>query len=269
MQDPAGPLVFIHVPRTGGTTVWQVFRSAWPGKVRRIGSGNERRTERQLNELLEHPTSPLALIGGHVRLSAVPAHVPKERMITFIRRPRERVISSWFSQIRTRKRNGIPVSEDRDALLEHAERTQFLALMLLTAIPRRKLAEWNEASDVGARARRLAAMIDGRFAFIGFLEHFDTSLCVLSAQMGWRSVPCYEEYNRGDNKSPLADETRAELDRLVRLEELVYQALLERRIRAWTRACRFLGLRVMIYRVRCRVRCWLKGARRAISARAS
>ena len=194
-------------------------------------------------------------------------------MITFIRRPRERVISSWFSWIRTRRRKGIPISENRDALLEHAERTQFRALMLLTAVPRSKLAEWNQASDVEEHANRLAAMIDERFAFIGFLEHFDASLCVLSAQLGWRSVPYYEDYNRGGNKSPLADETRAEVDRLVRLEELVYQALLERRIRAWTRSCRFLDLRVLVYRVRCRVRyrirCWVRDARRAISGRAS
>jgi len=261
MQEQSAPLIFVHVPRTGGTTVWEIFRAALPGKVRRLALGDERKNELELNRLLDGQAGSLALIGGHVRLSAIERPLAKERIISFIRRPRERVISSWLARIEIQKRRGIAVPED--ALLRFAKVMRFRAVMLLTGLPRGQLSRWNNAADVEEHARRLATLIDERVGFVGFLEHFDTSLCVLSQQLGWPSAPYYEERNRGGNKQALPGEIVARLDQLVRLEDLVYRNLLQRRLREWKRTYRFLGLRVLIYRMRCRLKC----LRRAISRR--
>jgi hypothetical protein len=261
MQERAAPLIFIHIPRTGGSTLWDIFRAALPGKVRRLALGKVRQNEYNLNRMLERPDDECALTGGHVRMAAMSRAVTRERIISFIRRPRQRVISSWFAFVRIRKRRGVKAREDPDALIEFARVTRFRTLTYLVDFSAEQLARWNDAADAEAHASRIAARIDERIGFIGFLEHFETSVFMLSRQMGWRSAPCYKRRNRGKLKSEIPEETLAELDALVRLEALVYEKLLERRLCAWKRDCRFFDLRILLYRLRCR----LKDFRRGIS----
>lgn len=109
-------VIFHHIPKTAGTTLYSVFDSQFSGKIHTI-SGNQLEHEQSLNDFIhagEDYKSSIELLKGH-RLYGVHHHLPQPcAYITVVRDPAKRFFSSYFQMLKVK-----PELPERLAFIEH------------------------------------------------------------------------------------------------------------------------------------------------------
>lgn len=195
-SDPAQPdrplVLFFHVPKTGGTTLWKIVAHSYPtDRWIRVMTGRNLGNERAMRYLLANKAYAYDLIGGH---SDAPldwqAHSPRLCLhATMLRHPANWAISRYYEILR------------KDHLPKHTsfvqeqvgveEGVQRIAInyqtRLFASVPH---ARECERADLELAKRNL----EQHFEAVGILERFDDSLVVYHHVLGWRLL----NYTRGN-----------------------------------------------------------------------
>jgi glycosyltransferase involved in cell wall biosynthesis len=203
-REPTAPLVFVHVPRTGGTSVVSAIEAAYdPNAVLRIYDGPGVAAE-LLAQLTGREKESLRAVVGHIAYGAH-EHLPGARYVTFVRDPVERVISH-YNFVRThpelpghdRALDGITSLEEYVTASPHA----YLVNNGMTRLLGGELSRPGvpPTTETLARAKR---NLDG-FAFVGVQERFDESMQQLADVFGWPPIAPVRE-NAGIDRPTRAD----------------------------------------------------------------
>ncbi len=195
-QSAVFPDLFLHLPRTGGTTLWTVLNQMYgQSHVLRLLSGTMPGNTAEIHRILTGGATPYRLIGGHfyfdVRLAETHAH----RYFTMLRRPDSRAISTYYKIVRREQHRLHDEFIARGVTLE-----QSLALMPRN-LQTRLLANVPDDRDVTEADYAAACQfLRQHFAAVGITERFDESLLLFRRVFGWQAMPYYAVHNSSANR---------------------------------------------------------------------
>lgn len=207
---------FIHVPSTGGTTLWNILKKGCNNRVRRLRCGDIEHNEQAAIDLWQHNPGQYQVIGGHVRVGFLDHVAPGIRYFTILRDPVERIISAYFRKVRNEL---LPAATDSKSLVSginnfaDRQRNQVADFLLGK--------NWR-ATVTELDMDKLLDRIDKRFEYIGFMDCFDDTIVPIGKLLNWEKLPLYDRRNQGGNKSPISIPVKAELRSILSLEQAIY-----------------------------------------------
>jgi hypothetical protein len=215
-------LVFVHIPKTAGTTLRTVLgmnepvpRSRPLGNVFKGGGGRSTALIERLRAGRGPDLAGVRLVRGHFPLGVreyLPSYLPKERELhcfTFLREPVDRTLSHYYA---IRKFGGghdlppLPAEATLEDALAGGYLHDNLQTRMLSGLPE----PFGEVDDeMLAQAKH--NLRDG-LAFFGLTERFDESLVLAKQRLGLRSI-LYSSSARVNTSRPRGDEVPVELRR--------------------------------------------------------
>jgi hypothetical protein len=236
-------LVFMHLPRTGGTTLHRQLTAAFaPAQI----------CPERTPALVAWPAAKMApylLFSGHFN-SGVIARIPGEKhLLTVLREPRARVVSTWQFWARHQE---VWHGEGNLPGLAAARRSPGMAAFLAVRLPEVCDAVNNQMARY--LAGQVTAWVDGQFwenrrrvsdaevleraeatlrrcAVVGVTEALDDFYARVSARFGLPPQPVLPRLNGRDAQRPewdpapepaMTPEAEALLDELTRLDQPIY-----------------------------------------------
>ena len=202
----ARPLVFVHLPKTAGSTISAIIRARYPGYVR----GSRRQWADWFANRAGLPEAPAYL--GHMPYGLHRALGHEVDYVTMVRHPVARA-TSHYHYLRQHPQDRS--HHDADVPIEEWAATTEMNLATL------RLA--GDEPEHGVLARKQ----DGRllhlaiehleeFAAVGMQERFDESLALLTRQLGW-GIP---RYRNRKVSHPYPDPPRAAVQTLIERNQL-------------------------------------------------
>lgn len=201
----APTLLFLHLPKSGGTTLRHVLErqfppdrslAAYPTPESHADTRRGRRTiPPALRGLTPEARSRFRLVSGHFSYGLHELFAGPCRYLTFLREPVERVVSLYY-HARSHPDHAMHslihdeglsladlLREDLNALeYDNAQTREVFGLELEEPF-RRAVAQ-----DADGVLRQAVRHLDEHFDAVGVMEAFDASLLVAARRFGWRDV---------------------------------------------------------------------------------
>lgn len=239
----SNPLFFLHIPRTGGTTLNSILESHFaPEEILRMYKKTEYERHRSLDLSF---LGPIKLITGHLLLEHTDPPsiygIPV-RVVTFLRDPMER-LASEYAFLRSWKQNHLyQVLNDKNVsfaeyLQSRDPRLFYRGKNFMTrCISGMSFRDEPYPADAVAKAKR---NLQDRFLFFGLQERFTESLVLLSEMLNLSNM-LHERRNalKNDSRPSLTEEDIALAEKLNQGDREVYafaSALFAERIAALER----------------------------------
>lgn len=222
-----GPLwIFQHIPKTAGSSLaTELARYRAPYKNLFLEYEDKTRTpvekrERLVAGFLEaHGRTPYRAVSGHLRrpnIDALIAALPEARLLTFVRDPVERVLSTYRYLLS-------PAHNDPQ---KFAVRFPTLLDYVRAPISRNLMTKFITGEGRGDPAEIVAFAFE-RFAFIGSQNLYDLSFRLMSALL-WEETAPTVRANVTAGEHPAADRETVELIRRNnRLDQALYDAVMQ------------------------------------------
>jgi len=179
------PLLFLHIPKAGGTALWGVLSNRFAADQCLDTYYGRRATDEELNAA--------GFVTGHLSMSVLDRFEPDPVSVTVLRDPIERALSvySFFREL-DEPPLGWPGLERYDAMLDLAKRHPLEEFIeLAPELAEHYLGNW-QARALGAKRldradERLEDAVEGlrRCDFVGLAERQDESVDRLTGLLGW------------------------------------------------------------------------------------
>lgn len=195
-----GTLFFLHIPRTGGTTLTRIIRRQYSrGRIYELGR-NVRDSVERLKEAPRRDRSRLRCVAGHFEFGLHRLFDGPAGYLTFVRHPVARVIS-LYRFIRSMEGHHLH-SRVVDWTLEEFATSDLPTVS--NAQTRRIAGPADDEADEDADERLLSrakANIRRHFVEIGVTGQFDRSLLLCGRALSWRRMG-YWRMNVSDAAGP-------------------------------------------------------------------
>lgn len=187
-QGQPGRLVFLHIPKTGGTSLRALFRHWLPDEAMRFV--DPPLAPDDLAELSD-PASDLRLIAGHLYFGIDEQLGFCGEYITFLRDPVERIVSFWTHQVRREQsefhelaRGGMTLHDFVEGGYTHQTNNLMTRILIGTSVP--GILDGSLGHITERHYLRLALRnVETRFRFVGFMEQFDQSVTAMAKALDW------------------------------------------------------------------------------------
>ena len=214
MSHESARYLFIHVPKTAGTSVITVLRTLF-GVQEVMEAADSNFDNLDLEALAGY-----RVLAGHFKWDQV-THFPDRRLFTFLREPIDLVVSKYY-YMRNMADPIQPTTElcKRRSLEEilwddGVETTQFR-----NATVRQLAGVGPGVRHLGHEAFNRAVSMLHRCDFVGISEDFEESLDVMSYTFAWPLVEVVPRDNVTQGRPPLAEVDRSLIERIRVLNEL-------------------------------------------------
>jgi hypothetical protein len=220
-------LVFVHIPKTAGSTLRAVLGANEPGarsrplgNVFKGGGGLSKALIERLRDGHGPDLRGVQLVRGHFPLGIreyLPKHLPKERQLvcfTFLREPTDRTLSHYFQVCREHAGDGprklglaqLPAEATLEDTIAGGYLHDNVQTRMLSGLPE----PFGEVDD--AMLELAKHNLREGLAFFGLTERFDESLVLARERLGLRSI-LYRTSGRVNAARPRGDEVPEELRR--------------------------------------------------------
>ncbi len=195
--------VFVHIPKNGGSTLWQAFRYMFGGALVRNHRNihhSPRLNCESVKIYLDTPTYPVRIIGAHFGFMA--EYAADYPHFTLLRDPIERQIS-WYFFVRRQ------VHQTLNPLLYTDGMTPERGIPLLGDNEQvRYLINVFDRPLTPADLEQAKFNLEHRFAAFGLVERYNESLILFKRTFGW-PMPYYAIENKGVNRpKAISEEAR-------------------------------------------------------------
>lgn len=233
-KTPSSKLVFVHIPKTGGTTLDQVLNREAEGNSFWLDGGPRNAMER-LRQMAPAEAGKYDLYAGHLPVGLHEVIPSMCEYVTFLRNPVDRMISHYYHV------HGEPDHPSFKDIVEGGMSLhEFVSSNLTLEIDNLQTRfvaglEANDRTPMNGCTDELfdIAMhnLDTLFVAVGVQEYFDESLLLFCDLLGWKKPPVYVP-QRVNGTRPRSEEIsedtrRAILDRN-HLDQRLHQRVSER-----------------------------------------
>lgn len=200
------PLVFVHVPKTAGTTLKRVFAREYGHEslFKTLPEEDLEGTVARFRDLDHEDRSRVRLIQGHMPFGIHQVLGEPVQYVTMLRNPVDRVVSHYYYARR------LPEHYLHDAIRAGMTLKEYvttagggLSLELDNGQTRSIAGAPHHLLEVGACTEEMLELakqnLDRHFGAVGLLERFDESLLVFRRAFGW-GIPFYVRRNVTRNR---------------------------------------------------------------------
>lgn len=209
--QPDEALIFLHVMKTGGTSLFKILRQHFPEEVRFHYSEKPQKTLDYFNRLPQERRDRLRFLHGHFHLGFFDSRLQQStRYITMLRHPLNRVISLYYF-LHKNPNSRIPDTERCQTLQEYLGRRW---VEVDNGQTRRIAGDSSHQIPFGECTPALLNMAKKNlddFLMVGVTERFDESLIVLKHALNMERI-LYSRFNENSRKpkSEVLDSTDIE-----------------------------------------------------------
>ncbi|HGG60240.1 MAG TPA: hypothetical protein ENK26_10070 [Gammaproteobacteria bacterium] len=225
-------LIFIHLPKTAGTTVREILRSRYGSDaVCGIYDGDPGFISQEAFAALPpSERDQYQIYCGHFAYGIHDKITPATQYYAMFRDPVERVVSYYHHAMRHAPVfQGSPVS-----LMKFLDRQDWQIDNLYTRMISGQKAPVGKCSE--AMLAQAVDNIEKHFVCVGLQDEFHASIDLLCASLGWKALPDYAPLNIGVGKPSLDYFSSRELDRIRELN--TFDLALYEKVRAVFKASR-------------------------------
>ncbi len=226
--------VFVHIPKTAGTTFTAILRDNFPGGVKNIGNafhgggGFQIGPVRRLRDAPALRTRDIHVLTGHLPFAVRDVLPADTRYVTFLRDPVERTLSQYYGLLKPTRRKPLPGDGSLAAVLEAGDLVYDNLQTRMLSGEDEPVGQFDESMLERAK-ENLAALT----AF-GLAERFDESLVLFQRALGLRSVVYVHQRVATRPRGPEVPEEDVRLAREInRYDDELYtygRELFERRV---------------------------------------
>ena len=208
------PLVFVHVPKTAGTTFHQVLKREYVNRYF-INAFNVDESLRKFKSLSEFERQSIELVQGHSALYFV-EYLTNPVLITFLRNPIDLVVSNFY-YIKRAPWNGYhKYVNEMSSIMEFVEFTKEKKFDNLQTRHLSKV-DLKNSNEIDRSIHRIEDLYDitlsnlKRFDFVFTIDEFDKALLTLRKSLNWKKIPVYTKQNKTEKRisvKELDDETK-------------------------------------------------------------
>ncbi len=238
MDSTTPTLIFLHIPKSGGTTLHGIIERQYPAdRIYTVDGRDVRASLAAFKALPEEARRRLQVLKGHMAFG-LHAWLPQpSTYITLLRHPVERAISHYYHIRRTPHHTHYETVVGQDMSLH-----EFILAGVSRLVDNGQVRALAAAEEVPyghcttALLERAIAHIEDYFTLVGLTERFDETLVLLRRAFGWR-VTAYRARNVGRNRPPTTEVPAATLELITELNELdlrLYAYAVERFAEAMT-----------------------------------
>jgi hypothetical protein len=254
MPPSQSTLLFLHLPRTGGTTLTRIIERQYAaGRIYKLPyeAGPPLEAFIALPEQLKRQ---IKVVAGHFKFG-FHKHLPQAcTYLTLLRDPIERVISTYYyirsNPTHTHHRATV---ESNLSLAEFVRRG--ISVVGTDNGMTRQLSGLTPPAPFGECRHEMVDMaranLDEHFGVAGLTEHYDRSLLLMRRQFGW-TIPDYILLNVGSLRKaqPAVDpETLALITNQNRLDLELYEHARTRLNTQWLQSGPLLPLQLILWRL--------------------
>lgn len=225
---PDYPLIFLHLPKTAGTTLNGILARQYAGQTAyAIKSDRLEANIESFKTQAADARHRIRLLLGHQAFGLHGYLAPGARYITVIREPVARVISHYH-YVRSHRHPKFIEAIESERLDLHKYVTSTISGELENGQTRWIAGILDDRELTSADYDRAIANIEAHFDWVGVTERFDESLVDLAFKFGWPRV-YYRKRNvgAGEPRPPAADVVQAIRERN-RFDVLLYDHVVRR-----------------------------------------
>ena len=231
MPDNPAKVLFLHIPKTAGTSFYDCLKQAY-GKqnIAEFHGIPEQSITAFRQQIDSARMANIACIKGHMYFGMHQYLSEPSRYITFMRDPVKRMISlyNYLRQSTNHKQHKLATDRSLERFMADCPfhcngQTCFLA-------------GGNSADSDDVLLTRAKENLTNHFAVVGLTERFDESLVLLKQQLGWKLFPTYIRENTSGRRrttQAVSPEMRLIIERYSALDIELYkygQVLFDRQV---------------------------------------
>lgn len=230
-SDAPPTLIFLHIPKTAGTTLSRVIERQYPRRhtfTIMPTPGPYSGAAADLERLPPTQRAALRLLQGHMPFGLHRSLPGPYTYVTFMRDPLKRVLSHYAHARRDPRHNLYPYMS-RMTLKEALKQRIYVAQAFDNFQTRLISGAWHTVpfGELDESVLQTAKEnLQRTFSIVGLVERFDESLLLLQQQFGWRAV-YYTRHNTATHRrraAHTADQETLELvNRYNRLDRQLYR----------------------------------------------